>query len=77
MKFYCAYCGKSVTNELPNNSLLRGECKCPECIESLNQVSDNVIEKIENSMLVQRDNKTPILVLSYEDWVVLKANIKK
>jgi DNA-directed RNA polymerase subunit RPC12/RpoP len=34
MRYYCFSCGKSVTSELPNDSVIRAMLTCPECIEA-------------------------------------------
>lgn len=33
MKIYCWYCHKPVSNELPEDSIIRAISICPECIE--------------------------------------------
>jgi hypothetical protein len=33
MRLFCFDCGKSVTNELPNDTIFRATAKCPECLE--------------------------------------------
>jgi hypothetical protein len=38
MRFYCFGCGKAISNELPEGSLLRAVAYCPECIESGNDL---------------------------------------
>jgi len=34
MRLFCWFCHKSVSNELPNDSVVRAVCVCPECIEA-------------------------------------------
>lgn len=34
MHLYCAACGKSVSNEVPFNTIVRAVLACPECIEA-------------------------------------------
>jgi len=34
MRYHCYFCGKSVTSELPNDSIIRAVLICPECIEA-------------------------------------------
>lgn len=34
MRYHCYICGKSVTTELPNDSVIRAILVCPECIEA-------------------------------------------
>lgn len=33
MKYACWHCGKSVTSELPEDSVIRAILVCPECVE--------------------------------------------
>jgi len=33
MRYHCHSCGKSVTSELPDHSIIRAVMFCPECIE--------------------------------------------
>ena len=33
MKLFCIECGKPVSNELPEETIVRAVCICPECIE--------------------------------------------
>lgn len=33
MRLYCFYCGKSVTNEIPDGVIFRAIATCPECTE--------------------------------------------
>ena len=33
MRLYCATCQKSVSNELPDDTVVRALLVCPECIE--------------------------------------------
>jgi len=34
MRYFCYICGKSVTSELPDDSVIRAILVCPECIEA-------------------------------------------
>lgn len=34
MRYHCHFCGKSVTSELPDDSVIRSILVCPECIEN-------------------------------------------
>ena len=34
MRLYCWCCHKSVSNEVPEDTVLRACCVCPECIEA-------------------------------------------
>jgi len=34
MRYPCYICGKSVTSELPDDSIIRAILVCPECIEA-------------------------------------------
>jgi hypothetical protein len=33
MRLHCYFCEKSVSSELPDHSVVRAICVCPECIE--------------------------------------------
>ena len=33
MRYPCYFCGKSVTSELPHDSVIRALLVCPECME--------------------------------------------
>lgn len=33
MRLRCYYCGKSVSNEVPEDTIVRAILECPECIE--------------------------------------------
>lgn len=32
MRLFCFFCGKPVSNELPDDTTLRAVCVCPECL---------------------------------------------
>ena len=34
MRLFCWSCAKSVSNEVPDETVLRAVCICPECIEA-------------------------------------------
>jgi DNA-directed RNA polymerase subunit RPC12/RpoP len=34
MRYLCHFCGKSVTNEVPDDTVIRAILVCPECIEA-------------------------------------------
>jgi len=34
MRYFCYFCGKSVSSELPEESVIRAILVCPECIEA-------------------------------------------
>jgi hypothetical protein len=34
MRYPCYFCGKSVSSELPDDSVIRAMLVCPECIEA-------------------------------------------
>lgn len=46
MRYYCWACNKSVTSELPSDSIIRAVLFCPECIESEERV--RIIEPVNN-----------------------------
>lgn len=34
MRYHCYFCGKSVSNEVPDDTVIRAVLICPECIEA-------------------------------------------
>lgn len=32
MRLFCFFCGKSVSTEVPADTILRALCVCPECV---------------------------------------------
>jgi len=34
MRIYCYFCGKSVSTEVPDETIVRALAVCPECIET-------------------------------------------
>ena len=34
MRLWCWFCHKSVSTELPSDTIVRAVCVCPECIEA-------------------------------------------
>lgn len=36
MRLFCWICHKSVSNELPDDTVIRATAICPECIEMMN-----------------------------------------
>ncbi len=45
MRYYCWACNKSVTSELPYDSVIRAVLFCPECIESGKHV--RIVETVD------------------------------
>jgi len=50
MRYYCQYCHKSVSSELPDDSVIRATLICPECLgmadqKKLNDVLEGIIER--------------------------------
>lgn len=46
MRYPCHFCGKSVTSELPDDSVIRALLVCPECIEAQRVI---IVEPLEES----------------------------
>ena len=46
MRITCFYCGKPVSNEIPEKTIFRGIATCPECIatESVEQAAENLVD---------------------------------
>lgn len=63
MRYICYTCKKSVSSELPNDSVIRAVLICPECIEKgeILFASDeiNMDDKID---IVHEDGKTTITI---------------
>jgi hypothetical protein len=45
MRILCFFCHKSVSNELPDNTIFRAIATCPECIESGKDKDDESIRE--------------------------------
>ncbi len=41
MRLWCWYCHKSVSSELPNNTLFRAIAVCPECIAKSSEADNH------------------------------------
>lgn len=46
MKLFCWYCHKSVSTELPDDTLFRAIAVCPECIEKSSEAENHPIKNI-------------------------------
>lgn len=52
MRLYCHGCFKSVSNVVPDNTVLRAVAFCPECIERVDEkVFSAVIEQMRNPLI--------------------------
>lgn len=57
MRYYCYTCGKSVTSELPSDSVIRAILVCPECIgDNKVVVSKNIktLSELSNKKIKQQ-----------------------
>jgi predicted amidophosphoribosyltransferase len=43
MKLQCADCHKAVSNELPENTVVRGVAICPECLEKEEATKEQIV----------------------------------
>jgi hypothetical protein len=55
VRVLCYFCGKSVTSELPDDSVIRATLICPECLEladqtKLNTVLEDIVNKRKKQM---------------------------
>lgn len=55
MRYLCWFCGKSVTSELPDDSVIRATLICPECLElgdkdKVNAALNDIAEKLKRTM---------------------------
>lgn len=56
MRIYCWTCGKSVSSELPGDSVLRAVAVCPECIEARRIVfAEDIDNPLSNDRAIQRE----------------------
>jgi hypothetical protein len=44
MRLYCYFCGKSVSNEVPDDTIVRACLECPECIEAHGETIKKIME---------------------------------
>lgn len=49
MRLRCAHCGKSVSTEVPDKTVIRAWIVCPECIGNTDQVVQEHLREIEKS----------------------------
>jgi hypothetical protein len=52
MRYSCHFCHKSVSSELPDDSVIRATLICPECLElgdptKLNAALDDIAKKLK------------------------------
>jgi energy-converting hydrogenase A subunit M len=47
MRLHCWYCQKSITNELPKDTIFRAIGVCPECIEKHENEEQSKLRKID------------------------------
>jgi hypothetical protein len=55
VRYACFFCLKSVTSELPDDSIIRATLICPECLEiadqtKLNTVLEDIVNKRKKQM---------------------------
>jgi hypothetical protein len=52
VRLRCFYCGKSVSNEVPDSTIVRACLECPECIEeySARMKEAGILDKWEEVM---------------------------
>ena len=65
MRLICFSCGKSVTNELPNDTILRAIATCPECLlkNTDDALQQQVAELQENlSAWIEQHEKDIVLM---------------
>jgi hypothetical protein len=76
IRYHCFFCAKTVSNEVPNDTVIRAALICPECIgmadhkkfdEVLKDIEarlkDNAVESAWNKVKLAADDKDPEAVL--------------
>ena len=53
MRLCCNKCGKSVTTEVPDTTIVRAWIECPECIEKDEKWMDANIEKFAKAIYME------------------------
>jgi len=54
MRIKCGYCGKSVSTEVPDGTVVRAWVECPECIENLYPTESDNHKKATIECCIQR-----------------------
>lgn len=49
MRYYCWFCGKSVTSELIDDSIIRAILVCPECIQAKKIIIPEVPDEADDA----------------------------
>jgi hypothetical protein len=44
MRIFCFYCGKPVTNELPEDTIFRAVAECPDCCKLSQDTRDKILK---------------------------------
>ena len=69
MRLFCWYCFKSVSSELPNNTLVRAIAVCPECIAQSTEAAKHPLSPVAPPDLL----KAAVMLL--DNWD--KGNLTK
>ena len=48
MRLFCHFCHKSVSNEVPDSTIIRAVLICPECVEKSPEEIERVIERVKS-----------------------------
>lgn len=69
MRIRCLKCSKSVSTEVPEETVVRAAVECPECLEKAEDPAElrrqlNDLERATNSMIHSHDQGTPCNALS-------------
>lgn len=65
MRIHCSRCGKSVSTEVPHDTVIRAWVECPECIGK-DTVQNDLLAALENTNLVLHQ------VLNGDSLILLK-----
>jgi len=53
MKIHCISCGKIVSTEIPDKTVIRAYIQCPECVEKEDEIPNN-IQEMEYSLMLSK-----------------------
>ena len=56
MRIWCMNCGKSVSTEVPEGTLIRASVECPECIEKRGTVGPFFAQRIDDKLTFLLDH---------------------
>lgn len=60
MRLWCYSCGKSVSNEVPDATVVRALLECPECIEKRSSLSD-IAPRLQVTAVLPAERPSPAM----------------